>query len=569
MARGIAIHLACFLLRKQTKGDFMRTRHATALVAIWLLPIMACDSESSEPAATGTTTGTAGSGGTTPTAGGGGGTAGNGTGGAGGTNRDPLQPYAANPWYWEYHGEPVLLFGGSDADSIFHWASEGTKLTDHLDELVSAGGNYIRCTMNSRHYTPDGYDWDYLPYPYERLGSGLYDLGSWDETYWNNLRTTLAETHARGIFVQLEIWDRWNEWGNSYEPGGGWYDSPWNPDNNVNYGWSDSPLLSQGSTGFYNAFHEAALHNDPVLLPVQQAYVRKIVDTVVDGGFDHVLFQTDNESGIGDLTLEPDPYWAEFIRDYALNEKQTTVYVTISRRFHSPGPYVTTNFQDPDNPEISVPIDHPTVATFLDISQNNGNSGQTQYDNLLWYRSLAESVAVRPINHVKCYHFDWPTGTSFHDRTSPTDAEAGAKFWKPVFAGAASIRFHRHTDYQPGGLMEGFGLQPEGKMHIASMRLFVDEFDLFTSEPHNDLLTGRSDNEAYCLATPGAQYAVYFTGNADCAVTLDLSAASSSLSLRWLDIEANTLEPPTSVPPAAPLELTCPDAGPWVAILTG
>ena len=484
-----------------------------------------------------------------------------------GPSDGPLRPYAANPWYWEYRGRPRLLFGGSDADSIFHWASEGARLTDHLDELVSAGGNYLRCTMNSRYYTPDGYLWTVLPYPFRKLADGRYDLASWDETYWGNLRTTLAETRARGICVQLEIWDRWNEAGNSRSSGQGWYDSPWNPNNNVNYDWDDSPLLTEGATGFYNPFHLAAISEDPTLLPWQQAFVRRVLDTVLDNEFDHVLFQTDNESGIGDASLEPDPYWARFIRDYARDAKGATVYVTASRRFHEPAPYVTTDFRNLANPEITVPVNNPSWASFLDISQNNGNSGQTQYDNLVWYRSRVREVATRPINHVKCYHFNWPTGGSFHERTSPSDAEAGAKFWRAVFGGAASIRFHRHTPYNPGGLREGFGLQPEGKTHIASMRTFVDAADLFTMEPRNDLLSDRADDEAYCLANPGQQYAVFFTGEGERSVTLDLSSATGGLSLRWLRIAANAFEPADPIPPGSSVALTCPGPGQWVALL--
>lgn len=30
---------------------------------------------------------------------------------------DRLQPYAANPFYWQYKGHPVLLLGGSDSDA--------------------------------------------------------------------------------------------------------------------------------------------------------------------------------------------------------------------------------------------------------------------------------------------------------------------------------------------------------------------------------------------------------------------------------------------------------------------
>ncbi|MHC4400832.1 MAG: hypothetical protein ACYTG0_14240 [Planctomycetota bacterium] len=361
-----------------------------------------------------------------------------------GNDEGRIQPYAKNPSYWEYDGRPVLLFGGSDRDNIFQWAHDGTKLTDHLDLLRTCGGNYIRCTMSSREYTSGGYRWDVLPYPFAKV-DGKYDLRQWDDVYWNKLRTFLGETKKRGIVVQLEIWDRWNESGDSREARFGWYYSPWNPNNNVTYDWSDSPLLKEDKTSFYNAFHMAAVAQDPVLLPLEQRFVKKILDEVIDGGFDHVLFQVDNESGIGDDSLEPDPYWARFIRAYAKSKGTGfEAYVCTSRRFHWPTPRRVMDFQDWGNPEIRVPIIN-AAFNYCDISQNNGNSGQQHHDNLLWYRSKVLEHGARPINHVKCYHFNWPTGTSFQRRTSPTDAEAGAKFWRAVFGGGASVRFHRHT----------------------------------------------------------------------------------------------------------------------------
>ena len=30
-----------------------------------------------------------------------------------------IQPYPANPFYWQYKGEPVLLLGGSVDDNLF------------------------------------------------------------------------------------------------------------------------------------------------------------------------------------------------------------------------------------------------------------------------------------------------------------------------------------------------------------------------------------------------------------------------------------------------------------------
>lgn len=485
----------------------------------------------------------------------------------GGAGAAQIKPYSRNPSYWEYHGKLLLLIGGSDRDNIFQWAHDGTKLTDHLDLLRTCGGNYIRCTMSSREYTREGYRWDVLPYPFAKV-DGKYDLRQWDDVYWSKLRTFLHETKKRDIVVQLEIWDRWNECGDSRKARFGWYDSPWNPNNNVTYDWSDSPLLKPGRTDFYNAFHYAAVKKDPVLLPLQQRFVAKVIDEVIDNGNDHVLFQVDNESGIGDDTLEPDPYWACFVRQYAKSKGVDDIFVCSSRRFHRPTPYKATTFQDWDNPEVRVPIVNPAF-NFSDISQNNGTSGQTQYDNLLWYRSRVLEHGARPINHVKCYHFNWPIGDDFsRDRTSPTDAEAGAKFWRAVFAGAASIRFHRHTPTRPGGLREGFGLAPEGQRHLRSMREFVDAVHVFSMNPRNDLLSERVENEAYCLAEPGRQYAVFFTGDGDGRVRIELAPSEGPVQLRWLDIAASRWGQKTAVSRRGDYMLKTPGSGHWVAVLT-
>jgi len=485
-------------------------------------------------------------------------------GGGGDTTR--IKPYLKNPCYWQYRGKPLLLIGGSDRDNIFHWACEGTKLTDHLDLLRSCGGNYIRCTLSSREYTAEGYRWDLLSYPFTKV-DGKYDLRQWNEVYWNKLRTFLSETKTRGIIVQLELWDRWNESGDSRSARFGWYDSPWNPNNNSTYDWAESPLLKPGKTDFYNAFHYAAVTNDPVLLPLQQRFVQKVVDEVIDNGNDHVLFQVDNESGIGDETLEPDPYWARFVRRYAKSKGLHDVFICSSRRYHSPTPYEATTFQDWDNPEVRVPLLN-TAFNFIDISQNNGVSGQRHYDNILWYRSRVLANGARPVNNVKCYHFNWPIGSSFgKDRTSPTDDEACAKFWRAVFAGSASIRFHRHTSTRPGSLREGFGLAPEGQKHLRSMREFLDAVNIFRMNPRNDLLAQRMSNEAYCLAEPGQQYAIFFTGDGDSRVEIELVTSECSFELQWLDVATGGWGNRTTVSNHRKYILQAPGSGHWIAVL--
>lgn len=59
-----------------------------------------------------------------------------------------IKPYKNNPWYWEYKGSPILLRGASDSHNLFQWT--GKQLTDHLDLLLSIGGNFVRNTMSDR-----------------------------------------------------------------------------------------------------------------------------------------------------------------------------------------------------------------------------------------------------------------------------------------------------------------------------------------------------------------------------------------------------------------------------------
>ncbi len=104
-----------------------------------------------------------------------------------------------------------------------------------------------------------------------------------------------------------------------------------------------------------------------------------------------------------------------------------------------------------------------------------------------------------------------------------TDQDGMERFWRNIFAGCASSRFHeKHL---------GGGELAARMMHGA--RTVTDTFDLFHTAPHNDLLLDREPNRAYCLAAPGKEYAVYFpaggnvshaipaasNGNARCAGT--------------------------------------------------
>ena len=139
---------------------------------------------------------------------------------------DRIQPYARNPFYWQYKGVPVLLLGGSREDNLFQIADIET----HLDLLQTVGGNYVRCTMSSRD---PGDAW-----PFERQAdTELYDLEQPGADYWGRFERFLKLCAERNIVVQIELWDRFAF------TRGPWQDNPYNPKNNRNYDGEESGLV--------------------------------------------------------------------------------------------------------------------------------------------------------------------------------------------------------------------------------------------------------------------------------------------------------------------------------------
>jgi hypothetical protein len=223
----------------------------------------------------------------------------------------------------------------------------------------------------------------------------------------------------------------------------------------------------------------------------------------------------------------------------------------------------TTDFQDAAIPEHAHPLSRPDLYNYSDISQNGGNMGQIHYDNLVWYRSLLLDNP-RPINHVKTYRFTWPTGAEYRDRREATDKEAADRFWRSILGGAASCRHHRRN---PNEWHSGIGLTSYGQTHLRSMRMLLDAMWIFAMAPRNDLLSQREENEAYCLAEPGKQYAVFFTGEGDRLVELDLGEISGNVRVRWLNIMESNWEVESVVASLESGRLECPREGQWVVLI--
>jgi len=200
------------------------------------------------------------------------------------------------------------------------------------------------------------------------------------------------------------------------------------------------------------------------------------------------------------------------------------------------------------SPEHSATFDHPELYSFVDISQNNHQKGQAHWDNAQKQRARIAD-RPRPLNNTKIYGAD--TGRYGNDR------DAMERFWRNIFGGLASARFHRPDS--------GLGLGDKAQANIRSMRMVTDRMDVFTCEPHNDLLSSRESNEAYCLANPGTEYAVYFPDGGK--VTLNVNPIDRPVTVRWLDIMRSEWVESKAAQMDGTVSLECPSKDYWVALV--
>ena len=451
-------------------------------------------------------------------------------------NVDRIQPYSENPRYWQYKGKPVMLLGGSATDHIF--LHEGLKA--HLDEMHTVGANYVRNTMSQREPVELK--------PHKLLPDGTFDLDQWNEEYWTRFQDMLKWTAEREIFVQIEVWDRF-DYSTHF-----WQISPWNPAKNVNYSYEDigfEPEYPKHSGQDLQPFFHSisGMPNYSPKLDRIRAYQEAFVDRMLSYSLDygHVLYCMDNETS---TPAQWGQYWIEYIKAKAA-ARGVSVCTTdmfddafmAERAKHTP-----LIFKDPEH------------YMFADISQvNSRNYNQDHWDRLQWLLAKVNETYPRPSNHTKIYGSGYKTfGTG-----GPEDGIE--RFWRNIIGGSASSRFHRPDS--------GNGLNDHAKASIMAARLLEERVKFWDITPQINLLSDREPNEAYLAAKPGEQYAIYFPNGG--SVGLDLTDAPGTFEITWISVSmgitvdtGQTLgyrkQDPT-IEGGSVVTLTAPYKGGWVA----
>ncbi len=445
-----------------------------------------------------------------------------------------LQPYNENPYYWQYKGKPILLIAGSDYHNIF----QRPDLVEHLDLLKSIGGNYIRNTMASREIFADHRDL----WPFEAVEAtedsliNIYDLAKWNDAYWENFEKMLVETVARDMIVEVTIWERHDFYRTRDQAG--WIRQPYNPANNINYtadesGLPDDDSVTDPGHPFFATVPE--LNHNEVVLPYQKAFVDKILSYTFE--YNHVMYNMNNE------TREPNEwgeYWAGYILSKA-DERGIQIELTDMQDAHNVTDESVARMMDSD------------VFTFVDISQNNFQTGDLHWERIQYIRNYLKDNP-KPITNIKVYGSDYISPAEFWG----TSQDGIERFWRNLLGGSSSARFHR-PDW-------GTGLSKVAQTHIRSAAMFAEKMDIFNSRPANDLFVTRTPGSAFMMANPGRLYAVYFPDGGEAEIVLEGNARF--VQVQWLDIESSWWGGGGTSQTEETLTISPPGEGHWIGIVT-
>ena len=440
---------------------------------------------------------------------------------------------AADGHYWRYDGQRVLLLGGwnhghnpfidhdTDNDRDNKGVSSVAQIKHAMDELVAAGGNYLRCVLDP------GMAAGIQGFSFCAKSRNQYDLSEMTGPFWERLEMFVAEAKNRNIIVQIEVWDRFDLIDGSW---GSWRVSPWNPKNNVNYTAASSGLAeSYGSFGTHpflkgvpgHPVYEKASQSRKQKYDVVRVFQDRFIDRLlsITLRYNNVLYCMNNETHEHPAWGQ---YWMKFIENGARAQGKTVS--------------TTDMFDDVFRAESSRGLTHQLgnrdEYDYVDASQaNSRHADQTHWDAVKWIVDAARKTEPPYLLHMtKIYGNDLALDGKPWSRFKPGDSDnAIEEWWRNLLAGIAGVRFHRPTS--------GIGLYPEAKNCMTATRKVETKIKFWDVKPRLDLLTNRQPDEAYVAADPGNAYILYFTRNGGGTVGLKLDKyPDASFELAWVNI---------------------------------
>jgi hypothetical protein len=343
------------------------------------------------------------------------------------------------------------------------------------------------------------------PHPWLRTGPGAatdgppkFDLEKFNPDYFDRLRARVQAAGARGIYASVMLFEGWE-----IQFSDAWKCHPFHAPNNVNGIEADTD-----GDGF--ALEYDSLRDDPMgkrVLALQQAYVRKVIDTVND--LDNVLYEIANEAHHGSTAWQY--HFIRFVKDYESRQSKQ----------------------------------HPVGMTF----QYKGGSNQTLYD------SPADWISPNPGDEKERYR-DSPCATcSPRIVVNDTDHLWGHTGGDNLWVWRTFIRGHNVLLMEE--LLPSPTWQDSARQAMGQVRRWAARVNLAAMKPEN-----RLSQTGYCLAARGSEYLVFQSDKGE--FTVDLSDAKGSFVAEWFDVNRDRAIPGKTVQGGASRTFTTPFPGPAV-----
>lgn len=241
-----------------------------------------------------------------------------------------LRAQAGTNYFTDEAGKAIYLTGSHVWTSVQDWGTsdppEPLNYSGFLDFLQEHGHNFTRLWAweHARWLAWSPEDYYITPLAYQRTGPGnaldgkpKFDLTRFNDEYFDRLRNRVTAAADRGIYVGVMLFQGFSLEGKG-KAGRPFRGHPFHRDNNIN-----------GIDGDPNADDQAVeVHTltVPAVTSIQEAYVRKVIDTLNDQ--DNVIWEIANECSRESWAWQF--HMIRLIKSYeAAKPKQHPVWLTV------------------------------------------------------------------------------------------------------------------------------------------------------------------------------------------------------------------------------------------------
>ena len=379
----------------------------------------------------------------------------------------PLTVSKVNPRYFtDDTGRAIYLTGSHTWLNLQDGDGIAFDYDEYLAFLKRHNHNFFRLWAweSSLWILPDSRKAKLAPLPYRRTGPGQaldgtlkYNLSQFDEEYFVRLRQRVKAARDKGIYVGVTLFQGFSVARKSAKRHATpWLGHPFHRENNMNGVDGDTNGDGEG--------YETHTLENPQITKIQEAYVRKVIDTLDD--LDNVIYEISNESHGGSTAWQE--HLISFIRNY----------------------------------ESAKPLQHLIWMSF----QWDGIEGPGA--NITLFQSNADIISPTRGND-KEYQLNPPAADGSKIIISDTDhlwgiGGSAGWVWKSFLRGMHPIFMDPYKE-SPHHLTDEVDPKYNAlRQAMGHTQSYAGKIDLLTMKPLVKL-----SSTGYCLANPGTAYLVY------------------------------------------------------------